>query len=293
MVEDFLKYITTEKRYSKHTLISYKSDLQQFQQFLLIEYSIANPAEVSYNIIRSWIRKLAEDKISAKSISRKIACLRSYYKFLVRKGFIQHNPTQKIRVPKIQKRLPVFVPTEHLHQVLDGNLFDDSFDSHRDLLILELFYGTGIRLSELIELKESDTDLAAHTIKVLGKGNKERIIPINQSLYTTLKNYLEKKKNEHFSNYNPFLIVTNKGEQSYPMFIYRIVRKYLDISTTIEKRSPHVLRHSFATHLLDRGADLNAIKDLLGHSNLSATQVYTHNSMEKIKAIFDQAHPKS
>jgi integrase/recombinase XerC len=293
MVEDFLKYITTEKRYSKHTLISYKSDLQQFQQFLLIEYSIANPAEVSYNIIRSWIRKLAEDKISAKSISRKIACLRSYYKFLVRKGFIQHNPTQKIRVPKIQKRLPVFVPTEHLHQLLDGNLFDDSFDNHRDLLILELFYGTGIRLSELIELKESDTDLAAHTIKVLGKGNKERIIPINQSLYTTLKNYLEKKKNEHFSNYNPFLIVTNKGEQSYPMFIYRIVRKYLDISTTIEKRSPHVLRHSFATHLLDRGADLNAIKDLLGHSNLSATQVYTHNSMEKIKAIFDQAHPKS
>jgi integrase/recombinase XerC len=301
MVGDFLKFIEFEKRYSKHTLTSYQTDLNQYAAFLEKEFELGNPQDASYSIIRSWIVKLSEDNITPKSINRKIASLRSYYKFLLRSGKISKDPTLKIIAPKIKKSLPVFVEEEGLSNLLDNNLvnelneklFEDNFPGLRDHLIMELLYGTGIRLSELIDAKTKDVNLFEGTIKVLGKGNKERIIPMNHTLTEKIKEYNKQKKTEQFDNSSDCLIVTNEGEKTYPMFIYRTVRKYLDMTTTVEKRSPHVLRHSFATHLLNKGADLNAIKDLLGHSSLAATQVYTHNSLDKLKAIFNQAHPKS
>ena len=293
MVEDFLKFISFEKRYSKHTFISYQTDLQQFTSFIEVEFQLSNPEEASFSIIRSWIATLAENNITPKSINRKIACLRSYYHYLLRNGKIAKDPTIKIKAPKIKKALPVFVEEEKLNNLLDGANFEENFAGKRDQLIIELLYGTGMRLSELIEAKEADLNLYENSIKVLGKGNKERIIPMNETLVNRIKEYKQLKKSEGLCNSCDNLIVTNTGDKTYPMFIYRIVKKYLDQTTTVEKRSPHVLRHSFATHLLNKGADLNAIKDLLGHSSLAATQVYTHNSLDKLKAIFKQAHPKS
>ena len=274
--------------------------MNQFSLFLETEFSLDNPQDASYSIIRSWIVKLAEAKITPKSINRKIAALRSYYKYLLRNGKISKDPTLKIKAQKVKKSLPVFVEEEKLINLLDGVVskdnsigFEENFSGRRDRLIVELLYGTGIRLSELIEAKIQDVNFYEGTIKVLGKGNKERIIPMNYTLIERIKEYNLQKKKEGLSNSIEYLIVTNEGEQTYPMFIYRTVRKYLDMTTTVEKRSPHVLRHSFATHLLNKGADLNAIKDLLGHSSLAATQVYTHNSLEKLKEVFKQAHPKS
>ena len=306
MVSDFLKYIEFEKRYSKHTLISYQTDLSQYSDFLSHEFHIENPAEANYSLIRSWIVKLAEDNITPKSINRKIACLRSYYKFLLRAGKIAKDPTIKLIAPKVKKSLPVFIDEENMIHLLDGKtidkntlenelVFSEDFKGQRNKLVFELLYGTGMRLSELIETKESDINVYDQTVKVLGKGNKERIIPINQSLINQIKVIQSLKKQQDFSNTNEYLIVTDQGEKVYPMFIYRIVKHYLSDThiTTVEKKSPHVLRHTFATHLLNKGADLNAIKDLLGHSSLAATQVYTHNSLDKLKAIFNQAHPKS
>jgi integrase/recombinase XerC len=302
MVGDFLKYIEFEKRYSPHTLTSYRNDLAQFSSFLESEFNIKAPEEASYSIIRSWIAKLAEEKIVPKSINRKIAALRSYFKFLLRNGKITKDPMLKIKAPKIKKSLPIFVEEKDLNELLDGIVdknvekkqigFEENFSGRRDRLIIEFFYGTGIRLSELINMKTRDLNFHDKTIKVLGKGNKERIIPMNDTLIERTKEYI-KEKNEILDNSNESLIVTNEGGKTYPMFIYRTVNYYLKDATTVEKKSPHVLRHSFATHLLNKGADLNAIKDLLGHSSLAATQVYTHNSLEKLKAIFKQAHPKS
>jgi integrase/recombinase XerC len=301
MVSDFLKYIQYEKRYSPHTLTSYQSDLEQFSTFLEREYQISNPQEASYSIIRSWIVQLAENKISPKSINRKIVSLRSYFKYLMRQGKITKDPTVKIKGPKVKKPLPVFVEEDKIVALLDKvkeseedkEGFEDNFEGNRDRLILELLYGTGMRRAELIEIKTSAVNFYEGTLKVLGKGNKERIIPMNQTLVTRIKEFETLKKKEFSGNSSEYLIVTNEGKKTYPMFIHKAVRKYLDTITTVEKRSPHVLRHSFATHLLNKGADLNAIKDLLGHSSLAATQVYTHNSLDKLKAIFNQAHPKS
>jgi integrase/recombinase XerC len=302
MIDLFLKYIEFEKRYSPHTLISYKTDLQQFAEFLTSNYQLSEPDKANYPLIRDWIASLANQEISAKSINRKIASLRSYYKFLLKKTLISKDPTVKIKAPKIRKRLPVYIEEKDINLLLDHLQFTDDFNGLRDKLIFELLYGTGIRLSELIGLQISDINLFENTIKVLGKGNKQRIIPLNKSLINLITLYKDKKQ-EVSQNDTRILIVTDKGEKAYPMFIQRVVKKYLEAGitidgtnrsiTTIEKKSPHILRHSFATHLLNKGADLNAIKDLLGHSSLAATQVYTHNSIEKLKAIFDQAHPKS
>lgn len=291
MVNAFLSYIEFEKRYSKHTLISYKNDLDQFCTYLNSSYQSNDPALANYNLIRSWILTLVENQISAKSINRKIACLRSYYKFLLKKGIIENDPTLKIKAPKVKKTLPVFVEEENMSKLLDQLTFEETFKGIRDKLILEFLYGTGVRLSELINIKEGDVSKFEGTVKILGKGNKQRIIPINKTLLELIDIYKKTKKDQKMDS--EFLIVTDQGEKTYPMFIYRIVNNYLSLITTAEKKSPHVLRHSFATHLLNKGADLNAIKDLLGHSSLAATQVYTHNSIEKLKAIFDQAHPKS
>ncbi|MDQ3534420.1 MAG: tyrosine-type recombinase/integrase [Bacteroidota bacterium] len=293
MVDFFINYLQFERRYSKHTLTAYKADLLKFQNHLEIFYPDLEIDQVDYRSIRSWIISLKEEDLDSRSINRKIATLRSFYKFLLSEEKIKYDPTQKLKILKMKKSLPNFVGQKDILSLLDQHIFSDDFFGWRDKLILELLYATGMRLSELINLKETDISSYDGIIKVKGKRSKERFIPFTKNLEKIIKNYIC-KKNEYFeSNSYDFLIVTNIQEQSYPMLIYRIVKKHLDMYTTVEKRSPHVLRHTFATHLLDKGADLNAVKDLLGHTGLAATQVYTHNTLDKLKKIFDQAHPKA
>ncbi len=293
MINSFLKYLQYQKRYSAHTILSYQTDLFQFQSFLDDNFSDTKTQEADYGIIRAWIVSLVEDELDARSINRKIACLRSYYKFLLKDEVIAKNPMTKIRVMKVSKKLPYFVNEPDMTKLLDHVEFENTLEGWREKLMLELFYGTGIRLSELINLKERDVDKRNSTIKVLGKRNKERVIPYAKYINPVLDNYLIFKNSEEKRNGNGLLFVTEDGEACYPMMIYRAVRKYLTLFGSIEKRSPHVLRHTYATHLLNKGAEINAVKDLLGHSSLAATQVYTHNSLEKLKKAFDQAHPKA
>lgn len=298
-LERFIQYIKYEKRYSPHTVSAYQSDLDQFFKFLIEQepnnptLPLTNPAEITYHDIRNWMVHMMSDK-TARSVNRKIATLRKYFKFLLREGLIINNPTSKIQSPKALKHLPVVVEDTRLSAMLnDGEVFTDDFEGLRDKLIIETLFGTGIRLAELVTLTEANINIFEGTIKVLGKRNKERIIPINHELKLLLVKYLEVKKSENLHNNSLTLIVTNKGAEAYPKFIYLIVQKYLSYISTQNKKSPHVLRHTFATSLLNRGADLNAIKELLGHANLSATQVYTHNSVERLKSIYKQAHPKA
>lgn len=293
MFDSFLQYLRYEKRYSAHTLTSYQTDLTQFFEYIAKTYEIKDPIEVSHPVVRSWIVSLMEQGMEPRSVNRKIACLKSYFKFLLRNNQIRKNPMLRVTSPKVKKTLPVFMEEKSIEQLLDQHEFPEGFAGRRDKLIIELLYGTGIRLSELIGLKESSIDFHQNTIKVLGKGNKERIIPIGTRLSEFMKNVIAEKKVEFERNIQPNLIVTDKGEPCYPAFVYRVVKKYLTLTTTLEKRSPHVLRHTYATHLLNNGADLNSIKELLGHTSLAATQVYTHNSIEKLKKIFEQAHPKA
>lgn len=288
----FLKYIQFEKRFSPHTITSYENDLDQFETFLKETYQLSLE-EANHNAVRHWIVSLVEEGIAARSINRKLASLRAYYKFLLKREVIAKDPTWKIQALKTNKALPHFVNEPDITRLLDNVEFGEDFESKRDQVILELLYGTGIRLAELINLKESDFNTHNGTLKVLGKRNKERVIPFSQSIGRLIKSYSENKKRAGIINADGYLLVTEKGEKCYPMLVYRTVKKYLNLFTTIEKRSPHVLRHTFATHLLNKGAELNAVKDLLGHSSLAATQVYTHNSLEKLKTVFDQAHPKA
>jgi integrase/recombinase XerC len=293
MLVSFFSYLQHEKRYSAHTLTAYRNDLDQFSKFLSENYHNTDLLQVDHIKIRSWIFSLSESNVSPRSINRKLACLRSFYGFAIRQGALQDDPTAKSRALKTKKSLPVYVEEVSLGKLLDEFDFGEGFPALRDKLILELLYGTGMRLAELIGLKAKDIDLYSKTVKIFGKGSKERLVPLNTQLVESLNQYLFIKNNAFGDNPSSSLIVTDNGENSYPMFIYRVVRHYLDLFTTVEKRSPHVLRHSFATHLLNNGADLNAIKNMLGHANLAATQVYTHNSVEKLKAIFEKAHPKA
>ena len=293
MINTFLKYLSFEKRSSKHTIIAYENDLGQFNDFLIQHYPDIVPEKAEYQIIRTWIMTLSQAEIIPRSINRKIACLRSFYKYLLLRGVIGVNPMLKIKSLKTQKQLPVFVEETSLNTLLDLSIFDDDFLGIRDKFMLEMLYGTGIRLAELIGLKEQSVNIFEGSIKVLGKGNKERIIPIHHTLLEITRLYINSKKHHFSDNPSQYLFVTDQGKQLYPMFVYRKVIHYLGLVTKQEKRSPHVLRHTFATHLLNKGADLNAIKDLLGHTSLAATQVYTHNSLDKLKAIFEQAHPKA
>ncbi len=293
MVDNFIKYLEFEKRYSKHTLISYSKDLDQFQDFLLHTFEISAPDEALHPHLRSWIVQLVDEGISSKSINRKIATLKSFYKFLQGREYVQNNPASRLKPLKTDKRLPSFVKETEMDQLLERIPYADDFSGKRDKIIIELLYSTGIRLSELINLKQSDVSEYEKSVKVLGKRNKERIIPVSDSIIKQLKSYESARKSEFSRLEHDFLIVTDKGDQLYPMFVYRLMKKYLGMVTTLSKKSPHVLRHTFATHLLNKGADLNAVKDLLGHTSLAATQVYTHNSLEKLKTAFDQAHPKA
>lgn len=293
MIESFLQYLQYEKRVSPHTLLAYETDLEQFSTFLKTTYETNNPKEATHNMVRSWIVQLVDADVQPTSVNRKIASLKAYYKFLLREEEIQKNPMTKIRVLKTQKRLPSFVKENDMINLLDNVVFEENFEGLRDKLMLEVFYATGMRLSELIHLKENRIDLRNRTMKVLGKRNKERVIPFPQSLVLLIEQYRKARNREVEMKDHGLLFVTDKGEQLYPMKVYKTIKKYLAGFTTTEKQSPHVLRHTYATHLLNKGAEINAVKDLLGHSSLAATQVYTHNSMEKIKKAYEQAHPKA
>lgn len=293
MTESFLKYLRFEKRVSPNTLLAYENDLAQFEKFIRETFPEDTIQDANYGVVRAWIIQLVESEIKAPSVNRKIASLRAFYKFLLRQEAIDKDPMMKIKPLKTSKRLPTFVKEADMVNLLDNFAFEDSISGWRDKLILELFYATGIRLSELIHLKETQVDLLGRTIKVLGKRNKERVIPFSAGIVSIIERYRTVKLKDVDKKEHGFLFVADNGEPLYPMMVYRVVRKYLDQHTTTEKRSPHVLRHTYATHLLDKGAEINAVKDLLGHTSLAATQVYTHNSLEKLKKVFEQAHPKA
>ncbi|RZK50449.1 MAG: integrase [Pedobacter sp.] len=288
----FLNYLGQEKRYSVNTIAAYENDLGQFQEFL--NRQAFTWQQVKAAEIRAYIVELMDSGLSARAVQRKLSCLRSFYKFLMTSEGLKSNPVALVKGPKSAKPLPVFIPDAQMDQLLDApDVFEPGFSGTRDKLVIELFFGTGIRLSELIHLKDVDYDVYQAQIKVLGKRNKERIIPLHKELQTSLGNYITLKTNMHFTNKSESLIVTDRGTDATPQFIAKIVKKYLSLVSTQKKKSPHVLRHSFASSLLNRGADINAIKELLGHASLGTTQIYTHNSVERLKKIYKQAHPKA
>ena len=290
MVTFFLQHIKYEKRCSHHTLTAYRTDIEQFTDYLQASYELASPERADAQMVRSWIASLSEAKLDNRSINRKIATLRAFFDFLLRQRVIEQNPMLKTKALKTDRSLPQFVKEPEMTNLLDKVEFPEGFAGMRDKLVMELLYGTGMRLSELIGLKDSDVNAYESTITVLGKRNKHRIIPLNKSLLHEMQAY-QAEKNTQFVCEN--LIVSDTGNPAYPVLIQRITKRYLSLVTSLEKKSPHVLRHTFATHLLNRGADLNAIKDLLGHTSLAATQVYTHNSVEQLKKVYKQAHPKA
>ncbi|MFK7772759.1 MAG: tyrosine-type recombinase/integrase [Saprospiraceae bacterium] len=289
----FLKYLELEKRFSVHTIKAYQSDLLQFFAYIEETYSLTSILEVRHFHIRAWIVELMQNKITPRSINRKLSTLKTYFKFLKRRKEIQENPMLKVIAPKVGKRLPVVVKEIELENLFEKINFGEGYAAVRDEMVMEMLYSTGMRRSELINLTPNDLDFFNDQVKVLGKGNKERLIPFARPLANRLKNYLEIRNDEFELSATDSLFLTEKGKKMYPKLVYNLVKKYLSQITTVEQRSPHVLRHSFATHLSNNGADLNAIKELLGHSSLAATQVYTHNSIEKLKRIYQQAHPKA
>ncbi len=290
--ESFLKYLRFEKRCSNHTVVAYKKDLDQFEEFLFKTVGDFDVLTVDSKMVRSWVVELMQDGMTPKTVNRKITSLKSFYKYLLRQELIEFNPMVSVITPKVPKKLPTFVDEESLHRLLDNGYFRNDFEGVRDKLIVSLFYGTGIRLSELVGLKDSDIFQHETLIRVLGKNNKERIVPYPKSLNNLIGEYLNMRKAE-FGDQAPCLFVTAKGKPAYHKLVYRVVNNHLALVTPLEKKSPHILRHSYATHLLNRGADLNAVKELLGHSNLAATQVYTHTSTEKLQSIYKQAHPRA
>lgn len=291
-IEGFLKYLKSERRNSPHTITAYEGDLNQFFAFVG-DGSINTLANVKPKTVRSWIVHLHESDMAPRSIHRKVSSLRTYYKYLQRMEVLDVNPALLVNLPKIPKRLPQFVRPNEMETLLDHVQHGSDYEGVRNKLILELFYGTGMRLSELVELRHNDVRIADGLVKVLGKRNKERLIPLTKESIRLLKEYEEVKKSEFPNSNSSWLFLTKKGEKIYHKLVYRVVNASLSLVTTMQKRSPHVLRHSFATVLLNSGADLNAIKELLGHSNLNATQIYAHNTFEKLNAIYKQAHPRA
>lgn len=289
--ESFIDYLRYEKRYSPHTVTAYKNDLDQFVQFCTERVGDFHVKNVDVKLIRSWVVELMGQKLSERSVNRKVSTIKSFYKFLMKENVIDNNPAVLLPLPKIRKKLPFFVEENNLQHLLDDGFFSEDFVGIRDKLIITLLYGTGIRLSELLKLKELDVNQSESTIKVLGKRNKERVIPYPVSINKILNLYVN-VKNETIGSKTERLLVTESGKPAYEKLIYRVVKEYLAKVTLLEKKSPHVLRHTYATHLLNKGADLNAVKELLGHSNLAATQVYTHTTFERLHQIYKQAHPR-
>lgn len=292
ILKKFIDYLQFEKRYSKHTILAYSTDLEQFFRFVKEVFDTDKIEEVDHQHIRQWIVALMESDISSVSINRKLSSLKSFLRFNIRAGLIEKNPASRIQAPKQAKKLPVFVNQKQIKTLFEDIPFPDGFIGHRDKLILECFYALGLRRAELINLQEHDFSLAQQTVKVLGKGRKERVIPFDKQLLNSIERYLLEKKAFLDIETNVFFI-TEKSKPLSPEMVYQIVNKYLSLITSLKKKSPHVLRHTFATHLLNNGADINAIKELLGHSSLAATQIYTHNDMQKLKSIYKQAHPKA
>ncbi len=292
-IGEYLNYLTFQKRYSKNTILSYQNDLNGFFEFILLEYKITEIAQVTTPIIRTWLASLKENKVSSKTVNRKISSLKSFFKYQLRTKVMQVNPVSAISSLKVSRRLPSFIEQNDLQTLLNNDTFEDTFEGKTNFLIFEILYQTGIRRSELIGLKEKHIDKSAGNIKVLGKGNKERIIPVNNNLITHIEEYKSEKRKQFIDTEDPYLLVNSKGDKLYPKYIYNVVKLYLAKVSTNQRKSPHILRHSFATHLTNNGAQIKAIQELLGHSSLAATQIYTHNTIEKLKDIHKKAHPKS
>ena len=292
-IQHFLDYLKFQKRYSQHTVISYKNDLDSFFSYLLQQFGDTPLPEIKTTFIRSWLADLKQHEMESKSINRKISTLKTFFKYQLRQQTISITPMTAIISPKINKRLPQFVDKKDIATLLEIVEFPDDWDGKTQRLLIQLFYNTGMRQAELVGLKEIHIAKHNSSIKVLGKGNKERIIPVSKQLMGQLQQYLLKKKENFETVDKTFLLVTAKGKKLYPRYVYNAVKKYLSLVTTIDKKSPHVLRHTFATHLMNSGADLNAVKELLGHGSLAATQIYTHNTIEKLKDIHKKAHPKA
>lgn len=295
----FLQYLEIEKRYSPHTVRSYSKDLDQFYSFLSARGIPDDPSGITSSDIRAWIVDMLGDepvsvtrKITAVSLNRKISCLRVFFKYMRKQGVVKSDPLEKVVKPKKKKTLPYFVDEKSMDDLLDKEYFRNDFSGIRDRSVIEMLYLTGMRRAELTGLRNSDVDLAEGTLRVTGKRNKQRIIPIVIPYKRHLEEYISMRNDNVAANPDAWFFVTDKGNKLYDKYVYNIVNRYLSMVTTIEKRSPHVLRHTFATHMLNRGADLNSIKELLGHANLSATQIYTHNTFEKLKKIYKSAHPR-
>lgn len=293
-IEKFLAYLRFEKRFSVHTLLAYETDLIQFKDYLVTQYQTEDLATATHFYIRSWVVSLMDAQTDARSVGRKITTLRSFYRFLVRSGVMQRSPMLKVQAPKVAKRLPEYIDEPRMEQLLEQPEGDD-FEAYRNWLIMDFFYRTGVRRAELIGLKVEDVNLYNLTINVLGKRNKVRQIPITNSFRGLIENYLRLRSVflEEQGQQNDWFFVDNKGNQMYPVFVYRLVKSAISKVSTGKKKSPHVLRHTFATTMLNHGADINAIKEILGHASLAATQVYTHNSVEKLREIYKQAFPKA
>lgn len=293
-LSSFLSYLEYEKRYSLHTCSAYRVDLEQFLDFVNKDFGVEKVNAISDQMIRSWLASLMDEGLAAKSINRKTSSVKSFFKYLSRQGIITKNPSLKIQGPKQKKRLPVFIEESKMHMLANIEVDEGSYIEYRDKLIIDLFYSTGIRRAELIGLTISQIDLALGQLKVVGKRNKERILPLIPEILSSLKKFMALRAME-FQEYEKTdcLFLTEKGKKMYPKLVYRIVNTYLSTVSTQDKKSPHVLRHTFATHMLNNGADLNAVKELLGHASLAATQIYTHNTIEKLKKVYQQAHPKA
>lgn len=292
-IQSFLDYLKFEKRYSLHTYISYEADLTQFFQFLLAQYEAPALPNITSGFIKSWLAEMRNEKISAKTLNRKISTLKSFFKYQLKIGVIEQTPMTTIVSPKISKRLPTFIAENDMETLRQFVEFPDTWKGKTDQLIISIFYNTGMRLSELVNLKDTQVDIANLQLKVLGKGNKERIIPISRDIIGYVDTYLKEKRERFEAPQTQNFFVSEKGKPLYPKYVYMVVKKNLSYVTTLQKKSPHVLRHTFATHLTNNGADLNAVKDLLGHSSLAATQIYTHNTIDKLKNIHKKAHPKA
>lgn len=292
-LQSFVDYLKFQKRYSAHTIRSYHDDLLQFFDYMEPKFGTMPIGKVSHTFIRSWLAEMREKQISSKTINRKISSLKSFFKYLIKTGIVDQTPLVKVISPKIKKRLPDFIRVDEANKLIESLQNAEDWKTLNTRMLITLFYNTGMRLSELINLKESQVDFSRKQIKVIGKGNKERIIPVSIKTINSIKDYVQSKRKE-FPDTGDILLVTEKGKKMYPKYPYLVVKGFLeDEVTTLDKKSPHVLRHSFATHLSNNGADLNAIKELLGHSSLAATQVYTHNTIEKLKDVYKKAHPKA
>jgi len=291
-IQPFLHYLQFEKRFSQHTIVSYQNDLVSFFDYLTLHYGQVTLKDTEHIFIRSWLAQLKETGITSKTINRKISTLRSFFKYAVKTGVLEQTPMTRIIAPKPEKRLPQYVAEKDMATLVNHVAFGVDWKGQTERLMIMLFYNTGMRLSEVVNLKENNITASGNSLKVLGKGSKERIIPVSPGLMTSVKEYLE-NKTELKHDSREFLLSTKDGKKLSSRSVYNIVKKYLTLVTTIEKKSPHILRHTFATHLLNSGADLNAVKELLGHSSLASTQVYTHNSIKKLKDAHQKAHPKA